>query len=146
MPTRLVQEEFIIGEFRGVVTCELDLDQAAGWVELISYFKCDSPEGRDEFSISHKSVVSNPIAMTVSISAIATKFASCFALNFSAAAAGEIYQAYRETTDNLQARENKCSLQERVQIFGNKIKGKERNLKSAALGAVINCVGSALTE
>src|SRR5690606_38327287 len=105
-----------------------------------------SSEGRDEFSIRHKSVVSNRIAMTVSIGAIATKFATCLALGFSAEAAKEIYHAYRETTDDLQARENKCSLQERVQIFGNKIKGKGRNLKSAALGAVIARAGSALTE
>lgn len=145
MSTRLMKEEFHIGQFAGTILCELEVNPDAGSVELISEFRAKSPEGEDNFSIRHRSVVSNPIDLTVITSPLSTKFAMCIARGFAALATAEIYQAYQETKSDLQTREGRPPLAERVRTFGNKISGRSESFKAVAIGAITTCIMDAIS-
>jgi hypothetical protein len=139
MAETLLREEYSRAEHSAFISCSLEIGPDGSWVELVSEFLCRSPEGEDRFFIKHKSTISNPIELAVIVGALTTKYAICVAGSFTANATKEIYLAYGETKEDIQAQGKQPSLVERARTFGGKIKGRTKNFKAAALGAFAGC-------
>jgi hypothetical protein len=138
MEERLFVEEFARGEYSASIYCSLEIDTESSTVELNLTCTCRSPEGEDKFYTKHKCLISNPIELAASVTALLTSYGICIAATFTAAATTEVYLAYGEAKKSFQNR--KPTRVELVQTFGNEIKKRKSSLQGAALGAITSCV------
>ena len=137
--TELFQYETGGEGFSCHVKCDLWMVPEKGEVTLKSVFSCRAPGEKDDFSIRHNSVISNPIDLAIIIAALKSKYAICVASGFIGSTTKELYLAYADSKKKIKEED---SLRERTVKFCDAIRGRKDNIKAGAVSSITGCAGA----
>jgi hypothetical protein len=130
-------------DFAGV-RCSLIVSEDEGIVELLHEFNySESGAPNEKFEIRHKSTISNPIELLVTITALKGKYAYCLAIGTLASVAKEVVIAYDDSKSKILPGESP-TIKQRCMLFAESVRGRTANLKGGIASTLVTCTAGAV--